>query len=256
MSVLLQVLAESGVDETLDELMKSSEAVFERNELENLFQDHGATSPSELIDSLLHSNVLQAIGQRFGLSDNGRKLSLLISAIDGANIEDVFRRLRRIDGHRLAYELVRQGMTNIFFDTLITNPGFSALYVCSPWINPTDKDIARLKYAMIHQERRNGERPELLVITRPPEIQPPGIESGLASFRELSARIYYHKRLHSKLYIREPDPSGGVLLAMVGSENLTRSNYLELGIMINGDDQIVNQLIRHFVELANISEEE
>ena len=36
MSTLLQVLSEPGVEETLDELMKSSEAAFERNHLESV----------------------------------------------------------------------------------------------------------------------------------------------------------------------------------------------------------------------------
>lgn len=255
MSTLLQVLAEPGVDETLNELMKSSEAGFDRNHLENLFQDHGAISPVQLFDRLLHSNVLQIIGQRFGLSDHGRKLSLLISAINGADIEDVFFRLRRIDGQRPTYELVRQGMTRVFFDTLLERPRFGALYVCSPWINPTDADCRKLKYAMTVEERRTGVRPRLHVVTRPPEDQPIGIERGLDCFREVDATIYYHKRLHSKLYIREPGLDGGLLLAIVGSENLTRSNLLELGIMVSGDDRVVNQLIRHFADLANISDE-
>ena len=255
MSTLLQVLAEAGVDETLDDLMKSSEAAFDRNDLENLFQDHGATSPVHLFDRLLLSNVLQTIGQRFGLSDHGRKLSLLISAINGADIEDVFFRLRRIDGQRPAYELVRQGMTKVFFDTLLDRPGFGALYICSPWINPTDADCGKLKYAMTVEERRTGIPPRLQVLTRPPENQPRGTETGLECFREVGATFYYHKRLHSKLYIREPSLDGGLLLAIVGSENLTRSNLLELGIMVNGDDRVVNRLIRHFADLANMADE-
>ena len=255
MSTLLQVLAEPGVDETLVELMKPSEAGFDRNHLENLFQDHGAKSPVQLFDRLLHSNVLQTIGQRFGLSAHGRKLSLLISAINGADAEDIFFRLRRIDGQRPAYELVRQGMTKAFFDSLLERPRFGALYVCSPWINPTDADCKKLNYAMTVEEKRTGVRPRLHVVTRPPAGQPHGTEKGLDCFREVGATVYYHKRLHSKLYIREPSLDGGLLLAIVGSENLTRSNLLELGILVNGDDRIVNQLIRHFTDLANISDE-
>lgn len=255
MSTLLQVLSERGVDETLDELMKSSEAAFDRNHLENLLQDHGTVSPVQLFDSLLHANVLQHIGRRFGLSVYGRKLSLLISAINGADIEDVFFRLRRIDGQRLTYELVRQGMTTEFFKSLIDRPGFDTLYVCSPWIHPLEDDCKRLKYAMINEERRTGIRPKLQVLTRPPESMPRGIETGLDCFKEVGGVVYYHKRLHSKLYIREPGLNGGLLLAIVGSENLTRSSLLELGIVVNGDDRIVHQLIRYFVDLANMATE-
>ena len=255
MSSLLQVLGEPGVDETLDELMKSSEAAFDRSHLENLLQDHGTVSPVQLFDRLLYSNVLQNIGQRFALSAYGRKLSLLISAINGADIEYVFLRLRRIDGQGPTYELVRQGMTTEFFSSLIDRPGFGALYVCSPWINPLEEDCKRLKYAMTEEERRTGIRPRLQVVTRPPENQPRGTETGLDCFREVGGIVYYHKRLHSKLYIREPGLNGGLLLAIVGSENLTRSSWLELGIMVNGNDRIVNELIRYFNNLANIATE-
>lgn len=256
MSALLQTLAETGVDKTLDILMTSSEASFERNELENFFLDHGAHSPSELFDRLLHSNVFQAIGDRFGLSQNGRKLSLLVNAIDGADINDVFRRIRRIDGDDLTYQLVQHGMTSLFFDSLIEKPGFSSLYICSPWINPSEKDASKLKWAMMQQQKRKGISPEIFVITRPIEDQPKGTEKGLEVFRQLNANIFYNKKIHSKLYIREPDSAGGILLAVVGSQNLTRSNYLELGIFIKGDDQVVNQLIAHFMELSNVSEEQ
>lgn len=256
MTVLLQVLAESGVDTTLDALMKSSEPSFERTQLENMFLDNGAVSPSDLFDRLLHSNVLQSIGERFGLSANGRRLSLLLAAINGADIHDTYLRIRRIDGIAAAYELVRQGMTRLFFESLVDSPGFGTLYVCSPWINPSERDIAKLKYAVLKQEERRGALPEILVITRPPDDRPKGAEDGLQPFRDVGAKVYYNKKVHSKLYIREPDVGGGTLLAIVGSENLTRSNYLELGIQISGDDQIINQLIKHFLELTNISEEE
>lgn len=255
MSTLLELLAEQGVDEALDELMKSSEAAIDRIGLENLLLDYGAIRPDDVLDRLLRSNVLQVVGSRFGLSAHGRRLALLISAINGADVEDVFLRLRRIDGQRPAYELVKQGMTSVFFDTLLDGGGFGALYVCSPWINPTETDCGKLKYAMTAEERRTGTQPKVLVLTRPPEDQPAGTETGLNCFRQVGATIYYRKRLHSKLYIREPALDGGVLLAIVGSENLTRSNLLELGIMIRADDRVVNELVRHFLEVVNISEE-
>ncbi len=256
MSGLLQILAESSVDQTLDILMRSSAAAFERSELENFFLDRGAQDPDETFDRLLHANVFQAIGNRFGLSQNGRKLALLISAINGADVHDVFRRIRRIDGHDQFYELVREGMTSRFFNSLLDRPGFNALYICSPWINPSVKQARRLKFAALKQEERTGIAPGIFVITRPPKDQPEGTENGLEPFRQLNAKIFYNKKVHTKLYIREPDSAGGVLLAIIGSQNLTRSTHLELGILIKGDDQLVNQLIAHFLELSNASEEE
>ena len=190
MSALLQALAETGVDKTLDVLMASSEASFERNELENFFLDHGARSPGQLFDRLLHSNVFQAIGSRFGLSQNGRKLSLLIGAINGADINDAFQRIRRIDGNDLSYQLVQHGMTSLFFDSIVERPGFNSLYVCSPWVNPSEKDASKLKWAVMRQQDRTGVSPEIFVITRPFEDQPEGTKKGLEVFRQLNATIF------------------------------------------------------------------
>ena len=256
MNSLLQVLAKRGVDRTLSFLMSSSDSTFERSELENMFLDYGAHAPSELFDHLLDSNIFQAIGTGFALSQNGRKMSLLMQAINGADLNEVYRRIRRIDGDDVAYQLVREGMTSIFFNSLSERPRVGTLYICSPWINPTEKQAKRLMYAALMQERRTGAIPDILIVTRPSKDQPPGTENGLETFRKLKAKIYYNKRVHSKLYIREPDSSGGAMLAIVGSQNLTRSRMLELGILIKGDDQVINQLVRHFLDLSNASEEE
>ena len=191
MSALLQVLAKPGVDQTLGFLMASSEAAFDRNELEDMFLDHGADSPGDLFDRLLYSNVFQSVGSRFVLSQNGRKMSLLIDAINGTDLNDVFQRIRRIDGYAVAYQLVREGMTSLFFNSLIDRPGFSTIYICSPWINPTEKQVKKLIYAAILQERQGGIVPEILVITRPPEVHPKGTEKGLEPFRKLNAKIFY-----------------------------------------------------------------
>ena len=256
MTVLLQVLATPGVDRTLTFLMSSSVSAFERSDLENMFLDYGAHAPGELFDHLLDGNIIQAIGTRFALSQNGRKTSLLMQAINGADLNEIYQRIRRVDGDEAAYQLVREGMTSIFFNSLSESPGVGTLYICSPWINPTEKQERRLMYAALMQEKRTGTIPDILIVTRPAKSQPPGTENGLETFRKLKAKIYYNKRVHSKLYIREPDFSGGAMLAIVGSQNLTRSRMLELGILIRGDDQVINQLVRHFVDLTNASTEE
>ena len=72
---------------------------------------------------------------------------------------------------------------------------------------------------------------------------------------DLGATIFLHRSLHSKLYIREPGANGGSLLAIVGSQNLTRSNYLELGIQILGDSTLVQNLVRYFFDVTNESVE-
>ena len=44
-------------------------------------------------------------------------------------------------------------------------------------------------------------------------------------------------------------------MAIVGSQNLTKSNYLELGIRINSDNQVIDHLIAYFWEITNYSHE-
>ena len=253
MSELLSLLATPGVDPTLRHLAGAPDSAYPRIELEDVLYDHGAPAPDSLLDRLIRANLLQWIGNQIAISKNGRKIHLLMDAIEGADVRDVFRRLQRIDGGQ-SYELVREGMTEAFFASLTQASGrLGTLYVCSPWINASERAIRHMQYSFLRQSGRPSQPPELLLVTRPPNDQ--DRPSSLAPFRDLGARIFFHRRLHSKLYIREPDQNGGTLMAVVGSQNLTRSRYLELGIRITGDDQLVRQLIRYFLELTNVSNE-
>src|SRR5437867_2721150 len=49
--------------------------------------------------------------------------------------------------------------------------------------------------------------------------------------------------------------SVGLSMAIVGSQNLTRSNHLELGIRVNNDSRMIDELIRYFLELTSYSTE-
>lgn len=253
MSQLLPLLATPGVDLTLRQLASSPDTAYHRVQLEDTLYGHGASAPHSLLDRLINANLLQWIGDRIAISRNGRKTQLLLQALEGGDLADIYRRLQRVDG-RPSYELVREGMTEAFFAGITQAAGrLGTLYLCSPWINASKRAIQNLQYSLLQRPRHSANEPELLVLTRPPGD---GVDpSSLAPFRSLGARVFYHPRLHSKLYIREPDQSGGTPLAIVGSQNLTRSKYLELGIRIAGDDQLARQLIRYFMELANVSVE-
>lgn len=256
MTEILEVAVKPGVGKALQGLVASSASSLERAKLADHMQDHGVGKPEEVIDELLSLHILQHTGAGILVSNHGHRVALLLEALEGGDITDVFHRLRRLDGAGEQYELVRQGMTTRFVESLNERPGFGRLYFCSPWINPTNKEAALLKYALMQMQKRG--KPEVLVITRPPYEQPDGIKAsniGLQPFRDIGAKIHLVKRLHTKLYIREPDENGGQLMAIVGSENLTQSNYLELGLQINGDGRLIAQLIAHFYELASYSAE-
>lgn len=255
MSDLHVLLARTGAAESLAELANSADDFWERTDLEDLFAARGSTAPDALAGDFLRANLIQPHANRFCISAFGQRTALLLEALRGGDIEDVFRRLRRLSGRSESYELIQEEMTELFFRTLHERPSFGTLYFCSPWINPTVKQAAVLRYSMLQMERRRGMRPDVLVLSRRPEQAPPQTQAGLKAFFDVGAKVYYNSRLHSKLYIREPDAGGGFTLAIVGSQNLTRSTNIELGIRINNDTRLIDQLIRYFLRVACGSDE-
>ena len=252
MNPLIGLLGLPGVEAVLSHLSRSSESAYSPIYLEDFLLDLGASEPQTVLDQLISENLLQHIGEKIGISKNGRKVRLLLDAIEGADIESTCQRLLRIEGQQ-SYQLVREGMTTSFFKGLTTTPDrLGTLYICSPWINAGETAIKHLRYAF-SVSAASSRLPELFVITRPPRRKTS--KNSLAPFQELGAKVFLNTRLHTKLYIREPNQNGGFLMAVVGSQNLTRSKYLELGIQINGDDQLIRQLIRYFMELINSSQE-
>jgi hypothetical protein len=227
-----------------------------RPDLENKLVELGGQSATQTVDQLLTSNLLHPIGSGLGISQFGHKVSLLVDAIETGTVDDLARRIRRLDGSAEPYELVRQGMTTRFLNSFVDRPYFGALYLCSPWINLNSKEAAMIRYGLMQSEKRTGRRPDIYVITRPTKEGPDeqvGSGLGLAPLVEMKADVTYMKKVHTKLYIREPDDNGGPALALVGSENLTQSKHLELGIQINGDGRLISQLVAHFFELTSYS---
>jgi hypothetical protein len=251
---LLQLLTENGITGTLDQLAGESATAFPRSTLEDMFADHGLSAPADAVQKCMNANLLEPFGARLGISSFGRRTLLLLEALEGGDVEHVFRRLRRMAGARETYELVRQGMTTRFFKSLVDHPGVARLFFCSPWIHPSKKEAAILKHTAMQIAKR-GAKLDVLVLTRPPRLMPNGTEGGLQCFKDVDARFFFHSRLHSKLYIREPDANGGLSMAIVGSQNLTRSKHLEVGIRINNDSRMIDELIRYFLELTGYSSE-
>lgn len=250
---LHQTMGAEGAFELLRELEASGATGLPLEEVLRAMARVGVEDPPALLDDLLAANLLQRSGDRIGLSTFGIRTLLLVEALNGADVREVYRRLSHYDSTLRMYELVREGMTGQFLRSINDRPGFSRLYFCSPWIRLDTRQRQMLVHGVI-QEEKQGTIPELFVITRPD----PGKEAqaALAVFRGLHATLFFNARLHTKLYIREPGQSGGFPMAIVGSQNLTRSQYLELGIRVNADTVMVDQLIGYFWELCNTSVEE
>jgi hypothetical protein len=85
------------------------------------------------------------------------------------------------------------------------------------------------------------------VLVKTPDL--PEVKKTLDVLRSMGAQVVEKPRLHSKLYMREPGPSGGLSLAILGSENLTRPKWIELGIEIRNDSYILSRLRSYFFEV-------
>jgi hypothetical protein len=77
----------------------------------------------------------------------------------------------------------------------------------------------------------------------------PEMRKTIDFLASLGAQVVEKPALHSKLYMREPGPSGGLTLAIVGSENLTRPKWIELGIQIRNDSHIFSRLRSYFFDI-------
>lgn len=250
---LSEELGGAGVYETLKALEKDTRPELELSEVVELMADLGVEDPVPTIANLNGLGVLSSSAGGVGLTTSGLRAALLLQALNGGDISEVFRKLRNLDGSLANYTLLREGMTTGFFKSLAHNPDIGALYVCSPWINLTEHERRYLATAVLRRKRK-GREPNIYVVTRPEEAN--GTRTtNLEPFADLGAKIFLHRKLHAKLYIREPDAAGGYTLAIVGSQNLTRSKFIELGIQIESDTTIINKLIRYFFNITHYSEE-
>lgn len=230
----------------------SSSTAFPPDLLLEQMDASGVVEPAALLEDMLSENLLGWQGDRIGLTPLGIRTTLLVEALNGGDIRSVYERLSHHDIGLQMYELVREGMTREFVQSLVGRPGFGRLYICSPWINLGPRLLEITMHAVIQAEER-GLRPEIWVITRPEQGTNDVAPAGVSALQDLGATVVLNARLHTKLYIREPDVNGGYSMAILGSQNLTGSHYFELGIRINADGRLINQLIVYFVDLMNAS---
>ena len=248
---LHQTLSIPGTYEFLKALDHTS-ITSRQEQLVAIMADEGVADPQRTLGDLVSANILQRLGTRFTLSTLGIRTFVLLDAINGGDLRHACQRLSSLDSTLHTYELVREGMTAAFLEDINARPDFARLYICSPWITLDERGRSLLTHA-VQSAEAGGERPELLVLTRPDDDG--RAPSGVSPLRDLGATVFLNSSLHTKLYIREPGRRGGYSLAVVGSQNLTRSKYLELGIRINSDGAMINRLISYFLELSHHSVE-
>ena len=247
-AALRTILGSEGASQVLGKLQQSTVTSYPTTELANLVESCEVADAAATVDQLLEANLLYRRPDGFGISRFGIRTALLLEAIHGGDLQDVWRRLTALDPGLRTFELIRNQLTTAFLTGLSRRPGFRRLFICSPWISLNERQRQLLMHAVIREAD-----PEILVITRPNrEGDPP---RGVKPLLDLGATVFCNRSLHTKLYIREPDASGGALLAILGSQNLTKSTYLELGIQVHGDSTLVQNLIKYFFDVCNESVE-
>ncbi len=207
----------------------------------------GCETPDQVFDDFRVAGFFSARPPGITLTTKAHRTLLFSSGALGASSASVFDELRTIETTLHRYELVREGMTSRFIKGLLNEPGFQRLYICSPWINLQNDDLGRLAMALDRAKRGLTRPPEILVLVQTPKM--PELKRTLEFLRGFGAQIVEKDKLHSKLYMREPGPSGGLSLAIVGSENLTRQKWIELGIEIRNDSQILSKLRSYFFDV-------
>ena len=251
LSHLHQSIATPGVYELLQALDEATDATSE-DDLFTLMAGKGLENPQHTFEELLSTNILQRLGIHFMLSKLGTRTYLLLEALNGGDLRVAYDRLTKLDSTLQTYELIREEMTGVFLENVSARPDFARLFVCSPWISLNKRRVGLLTHAVLSAQA-TGIQPELLILTRPDSDG--NVPQGVVPLQNLGATVFLNSRLHSKLYIREPSRRGGYAMAIVGSQNLTKSHYFELGIRINSDGAMVDRLIAYFFELSHHSKE-
>ena len=240
----------TGAFDTLKDIEQAPNDHLEEAEVIALLDRNGVDDPPRGLHDFAAAGVLHRRDSDCMLTPLGERTYWLLELLNGGDLVEVFDRLGRIDTRLNRYEVVREGMTDLFIRSLIDRPGFGRVYLCSPWINLSALNQESLERAVALAEDRRGRSPEIVVMTRPKEGSTDVAPDGVKSLRALGATIFLHNRLHTKLYMREPDTSGGYSMAIVGSQNLTLSSYFELGIRVNADARIINQLLTYFWSMS------
>jgi hypothetical protein len=213
----------------------------------SLLSESGCQEPDAVFSELRAAGFFIGRPSGLALSSKAYRTLLFVSGALGASSTTVLDELRSVEPSLKRYELVREGMTTRFIKGLLSEPGFQRLYICSPWINLVKGDLGRLATALHNATRTLSRSPEILVLVQTPKF--PEVRHTIEVLKSMGAEVVEKPRLHSKLYMREPGPSGGLWLATVGSENLTRPKWIELGIEIRNDAYILSRLRSYFFEI-------
>ena len=248
--LLSEITGQRGLFQLLD-LIDGWEVTFPSSEIIAAMETLDIGDPDIVYEQLNAEGLLAGTGGNLvSLTTKGRKTFLLLQAINGVDIQEIYRRLTALYPRWGQYQVVRERMTQDFIRELYDRPDFRKLYLCSRWIHLEKRPRGRLAQAVYWASER--QEVEILVIHGPVSRESQHDSAMIETLdfhKSLGAEIVLNPRVHAKLYIREPGLSGGLQTAVVGSENLTVPKYAELGLKIINDGVMIDKLIRVFFDI-------
>ena len=247
---LSEVVGQRGLFDLL-EMMDGWDAAVPRMDVLAAMEDLEVADSDVVFESLLKEGILTtAGGSLVSVTTRGLTVLSLLQAINGTDVREVYRRLRGLYPGWAEYQVVRDRMTQDFIRELYDKPDFRRIYLCSRWMSLANKPRGRLAQAVYWASRHH--QVEILAIHGPlgsDDDRNANLVSTLNFLKSLGAEIVLNPKVHAKLYIREPGPSGGLQTAIVGSENLTIPKYAELGLKVVNDNEMIGKLIEVFFDI-------
>jgi len=224
--------------------------VARREELISILGD--ACAVDELLEALrLHGFVVH-------MSDDvlpTRDLDFLLELVQEITLRNPRRLIEKIQQlypelRRIA--VIRDNLTGEFFKCLHSVRTAGRISICSPWINMNNDQFETLAFLL--QQSVLLEEPHsinvVMLPSKPSERHHDTTQEMVRRFAELGITVLFSKGLHAKLYVRTPSSSNGSSFAVIGSQNLTRSTYTELGLLIKNERRLVEDLQAAFFEIA------
>lgn len=246
----LEILAQEGTIEILEFLQSRSDNSVDgiNNEFSNFLRKDQI---SELIDALDRVWFIQRLRNRVRITEDGIEALLLGKVINGAPLHSVIDKLSLTTRRR--FSLLTKNLTGAFFHDLSLYSNPSEVLLCSPWIrlNKMQRQI------LLRAKKKARLKFRCAVITRIPETSDGSVRSStwrnqlidtLNWLLSAGVPVATHPRLHTKLFISD----GPNVTAILGSENLTGAENIEIGIRIT-DEVFVKKLITYWEDTYSSS---
>jgi len=252
-AVVSEVIGQKGAYPFLNTIYQMGDVVT-ASKLEELIAQSDISQ--QLFSDFTNSGLFINTPEGFYVSSLGKKVVVLLRCINGdSSVVELFNELTSLQPESRPYELITEGITDYFIDSMDKHCDFIRIRICSPWIRLSDEHLERLKAAAAKASRMYKNL-QIFVITLPKK----GYRNWKASIKTfdtlkgLGAEIVTIEGLHTKLYISEPGPYGGSHYAILGSENLTGRGNIELAVRIEHDNEILRKLNIYFDEIKDQSD--